>query len=99
MRNNLAKKYSVLCILAIYVLAYFLQSLSFFDFGLILDKTYAEDQLKYTNLVAIFVDDKIYNDIEDDIKGLQKELRYLLLDPTISNLINSKYILDLSHIC
>lgn len=34
-----------------------------------------------------------------DIKGLQKELRYLLLDPTISNLINSKYILDLSHIC
>lgn len=68
MKNNLAKKYSVLCVLAIYVLAYFLQSFSFFDFGIILDKTYAEDQLDYTNLVAVFVDDKIYDDIKDDVK-------------------------------
>ena len=68
MTNNLIKKYSVSFILAIYVLAYFLQSLSFFDFGLILNKTYAESQLDYTNIVAIFVDEEIYDDIETDIK-------------------------------
>jgi hypothetical protein len=45
-----------------------LQSFSFLDFGVILNKTYAEDQIEYTNLVAIFVDDKIYDDIKDDIK-------------------------------
>ncbi|HRX63772.1 MAG TPA: hypothetical protein P5060_01570 [Candidatus Absconditabacterales bacterium] len=45
-------------------MSYFLQSISFFDFG----KVYAENQLDYTNLVAIFVDDDIYNDIKDDVQ-------------------------------
>ena len=34
-----------------------------------------------------------------NIKKLQQELRYLLLDPTINNLINSRYILDLNEFC
>jgi hypothetical protein len=72
MKNNLIKKYSVLSVLAIYILAYFFQSFSFLELGIILNKTYAEDQSEYTNLVAIFVDDKIYDDIEDDIKRYSK---------------------------
>ncbi len=93
MRNNLAKKYSVWCILAIYVLAYFLQSFSFFDFGIILNKTYAESQLDYTNLVAIFVDEEIYDDIETDIKRYaQTYIQWEDSDDRYNSISNSKAI-------
>jgi len=73
MKNNLIKKYSVLFVGMIYMLSYFFQSLSFFNFSLILNTVYAEDQLDYTNLVAVFVDDKIYDDIENDMQRYAQE--------------------------
>gem|GEM_PF-5083352 len=48
-----------------YALSTFFQSFSFFDFN----KVYAqENQLDSTNLVAVFVDDKLYNTLDNDIQ-------------------------------
>ena len=69
MRNRLFKKYSILFVMWIYIVSAFLQSFSFFDFN----KVYAqESQLDYTNLVAIFVDDKIYWSLETNIERYAK---------------------------
>jgi len=50
-------------------MSYFLQSFSFVDFG---NKVYAannmEDQIDYTNIVAILVDNSIYNSLQDEIE-------------------------------
>jgi len=64
MKVGLVKKYIAFLSGAIYLLYYFLQSFFFFDFN----KVYAENQLDYTNLVAVLVDNQIYDDLEDEIK-------------------------------
>ncbi len=70
MRNRLIKKYSVMFVMRVYALSTFLQSFSFLDFN----KVYAqESQLDLTNLVAIFVDDKIYSSLENDIERYAKK--------------------------
>ena len=52
-----------------YLVSYILQSFSYLDFG---NKVYAagdwEDQIGYTNVVAILVDNSIYNALQDDIE-------------------------------
>ncbi|MCK9466717.1 MAG: FG-GAP-like repeat-containing protein [Candidatus Absconditabacterales bacterium] len=69
MRNGLIKKYSIFLVLLVYAVSTFLQSFSFLDFN----KVYAqESQLNYTNLVAIFVDDKIYGSLENNIERYAK---------------------------
>lgn len=69
MRNKLLKKYSVLFVMWVYAVSTFLQSFSFLNFN----KVYAqESQLDYTNLVAIFVDKKIYWSLESNIEWYAK---------------------------
>ena len=69
MKLSKFKKVSCIILIAIYLLSYFLESLNYVDFG---HKAYAlnthESQLDYTNIVAILVDNNIYNSIDDDIQ-------------------------------
>ena len=69
MKRHKFKKISFIVFIAIYLMSYFLQSFLYVDFG---NKVYAansmEEQLDYTNIVAILVDNSIYNSLQDDIE-------------------------------
>ncbi|MFZ2718776.1 MAG: VCBS repeat-containing protein, partial [Candidatus Absconditicoccaceae bacterium] len=62
------QKKQIIFLITIYVLSYFLNSLFFINF----DKTKAEDSLKSTNIIAILVDQNIYNDLSDEIQRYTK---------------------------
>ena len=67
--KQIVKKISVLFVMWVYAVSTFLQSFSFLNFN----KVYAqESQLDYTNLVAIFVDKKIYWSLESNIEWYAK---------------------------
>ena len=90
MRNRLIKKYAVMLVMWVYALSTFFQSFSFLDFN----KVYAaENQLDYTNLVAVFVDNKLYNPLESDIKRYaQNYIQWKDSDNRYNAISNSKAI-------
>lgn len=91
MRNISLKRYSVLFVVVIYFLSTFLQSFSFLNFN----KVYAaENKINYTNLVTIFVDNKIYNSIQSDIERYAKKyIQWSDSDTRYNAISNSKAII------
>ena len=69
MKNHKTKKILCLVMAIFYLVSYILQAFSYVDFG---NKVYAagnwENQISYTNIVAILVDNSIYNSLQDDIE-------------------------------
>lgn len=63
------KKYSLIILLLIYVLSYFLQSWFFVD----LWGVFAENPTNKTNLIAVFVDKNIYQESKSDIEWYSKD--------------------------
>ncbi len=90
MKTNLIKKYIAFFTGIIYLLSYFLQSFFFFDFN----KVYAaENQLDYTNLVAVLVDNKIYDEISDEIERYAQDyIQWWDSDARYNSISNSKAI-------
>jgi vacuolar-type H+-ATPase subunit F/Vma7 len=62
------KRKQIIFLITIYVLSYFLNSLFFINFN----KTKAEDSLKSTNIIAILVDQSIYNNLSNEIQRYTK---------------------------
>ena len=69
------QKKQIIFFITIYILSYFLNAFFFVNFS----KIKAEDSLKSTNIIAILVDQNIYNDLSSEIKRytieyIQKEI-------------------------
>ncbi len=66
MRNK-TKKIFIAIVLGVYLLTNFFQS-AFFASNTVYAAWNSEDQIDYTNIVAIIVNDKIYDNIKDDVQ-------------------------------
>lgn len=67
MRNR-TKKIFITIILSIYILTNFFQSAPFYWWNTVYAARYQENQIDYTNIVAILVNDKIYDRIKSDVQ-------------------------------
>jgi hypothetical protein len=65
----LSKKRFIRTLLTIYTISYILNSLFFVDFK----KVFAEDSIRNTNLIAIFVDQKTYDQNQNNIQRYASE--------------------------
>jgi predicted DNA-binding ribbon-helix-helix protein len=63
------QKKQITFFITIYILSYLLNTFFFINFN----KTKAEDSLRSTNIVAILVDQNIYNNLSSDIQRYTKD--------------------------